>query len=56
MILIICDNITKKTKTINNPFFIPRKGDEIVWEYEPCPKVTKVIINYDKQEIYVSVN
>jgi hypothetical protein len=44
-----------KGKTIENPPFVPRKGDRIAWFYDPPPTVTDVFIDYEKQEILVAV-
>jgi hypothetical protein len=49
----LLDESEKKKKIIENPTFIPRKGDKIVWSFYRPPTVTDVIIDYEKQEILV---
>jgi hypothetical protein len=41
------------SKAIQNPKFIPRKGDNINMGYTPWPEVLKVIIDYEKKIIAV---
>lgn len=54
MKLLILDSFGM-SKLIKDPEFIPRIGDSISWKYAPAPRVTNVLINYDEQQITVTL-
>jgi len=40
---------------IENPLYIPRKGERIIGIYEPTPVVTDVLYNYAEKTVTVYV-
>lgn len=55
MELIIINEFDKKEKIIKDPKFIPRIGEQVIWDYEPAPKVTRVGYHLDKEIVVVTI-
>ena len=53
MKVIFADKFNKTKQADLN--IIPQKGDEIVWFYEPYPKVKKIVWNIDKEFIFIEL-
>jgi hypothetical protein len=54
MKLVILDHYGKQ-KVIDNPQFIPTVGSLIAWRFDPAPRVTEVVYDYDNNMVYVKV-
>ena len=54
MKLVIVDHYNTE-KVIENPQFIPTVGSLIIWRYDPPPRVTEVIYDYNNKIVYVKL-
>ena len=53
--MIITDTLRGNRKIVENVIIVPRKGEKLVWDYSPVPKVKNVMYDFNTNQIFVEI-